>query len=365
MSCWSYSKSGAALAALALLLAAAAGCGKSAKASGDPGPQALPVKIEPAQVKRVPDYTEYLATLRSRNSSVLQPQEEGQIIKIFVQSGDRVAPGTPLMEIDPLKQQATVFNQEANQRSKLATLDYAHRDFERKKQLFGAGVISQQDLDQSESAFRAAKADVDAMEAGVREQRVQLRYYTVNAPSSGVVGDIPVRVGDRVTVSTVLTTVDKGGQLEAYISVPAEKASAVRMGMPVDISADGSQPVRTHVTFISPRMDTDNQLLLIKALLPNGENHFRNAQLVRARVVWKELDQPMLPVTAVSRLGSQTFAFVAEGERGKAVAKQRSVKLVELVGNDYVVLDGIKPGERIITSGVQVLVDGMPIAPES
>jgi RND family efflux transporter MFP subunit len=341
------------------------GCNKNAQASGEQAPQALPVKIQLAQVKRVPDYTEYLATLRSRNSSVLQPQVEGQITKIFVKSGERVSTGTPLIEIDPLKQQATVYNQEANQRSKLATLDYDRRDLERRKKLFAAGVISQQDLDQADSAYRAAKADVDAMEAGVREQRVQLHYYTVKAPASGIIGDIPVRVGDRVTVSTVLTTLDKSGELEAYISVPSEKASAVRMGTPVDVFTEDSQPVRSRVSFISPRVDPDSQLLLIKAMVPNDGSRFRNSQVVRSRVIWRELDQPVIPVTAISRLGSQTFAFVAEGDQGKTVAKQLTVKLGELVDNDYVVMDGIKPGDRVIVSGVQILVDGMPVAPQS
>ena len=348
------------LASLALL----SGCNKNAKASGDAGPQAFPVKVQAAQVKRVPDYTEYLATLRSRNSSVLQPQVEGQVTKILVQSGDRVAAGTTLMEIDPLKQQATVFNQEANQRSKLATLDYAKREYDRRKQLFSAGVISQQDLDQGESAFLAAKADVDAMEAGVREQRVQLHYYTVRAPAAGTIGDIPVRVGDRVTVSTVLTTLDKGGELEAYVSIPSDKAREVRVGMPVDVYVDGAQPVRSRVSFVSPRVDADSQLLLIKAMVPN-DGRFRNSQVVRARVIWNELDQPVVPVIAISRLGSQTFVFVAEGDSGKSVAKQRTVKLGELVGNDYVVMDGLKAGDRVITSGVQILVDGMPVVPQS
>lgn len=354
-----------AVAAVFCLIAFLSSCNRNAQASGDQAPPALPVKTQPAQVKRVPDYSEYLATLRSRNSSVLQPQVEGQITKIFVRSGDRVAPGTPLIEIDPLKQQATVYNQEANQRSKLATLDYAQRDLDRKKLLFSEGVVSKQDLDQSDSAYRAAKADVDAMEAGVREQQVQLHYYTVKAPASGIIGDIPVRVGDRVTVSTVLTTLDKSGELEAYISVPSEKTGAVRMGMPVEIFTDGSQPERSRVTFVSPRVDPDSQLLLIKAVVPNGDSRFRNSQVVRARVIWHELDQPVIPVTAISRLGGQTFAFVAEGEKGKTVAKQRAVKLGEVVDNDYVVMDGIKPGERVITSGVQILTDGMPVAPES
>ena len=73
----------------------------------------------------------------------------------------------------------------------------------------------------------------------------------------------------------------------------------------------------------------------------------------------------MVPVVAVSRMGGQIFAFVAEGQGGQAVAKQRPIKVGDVVGNNYVVLDGIKPGDRIITTGVQILVDGMPVAPQS
>jgi multidrug efflux pump subunit AcrA (membrane-fusion protein) len=73
----------------------------------------------------------------------------------------------------------------------------------------------------------------------------------------------------------------------------------------------------------------------------------------------------MIPVTAVSRMAGQTFAFVAESNGKQTVAKQKPVQLGEIVGNNYVILDGIKPGEQIITSGVQMLADGMPVAPQS
>lgn len=357
---------------IAVCLSVAVGCSRDVSAAGDKGAgpggaaaQAMPVKVEPAELKRVAESTEYLATLRSRHSAVIQPQVEGHITKIYVQAGDRVQRGTPLLEIDPDKQQASVVNQVATRNAKLATLEYNRRELERRKQLFSAGVISRQDLEQAQSAFDAVQADVAATDAAIREQRVQLRYYTVKAPEQGIVGDIPVRVGDRVKVDTQLTTVDKGGELEAYISVPSDKAANARMGMPVEIFTDGSKPVRTKVTFISPRVDPDSQLLLIKTDVPNTDRRFRNAQVVRARVLWSEREMPVVPVTAISRLGAQMFAFVVDESGGKAVARQRALKVGDLVDNDYVVLEGVKPGERVITSGVQVLTDGMPVQPQS
>ena len=344
----------------------AAGCGNNAAAGKPAGPQAFPVKVIAAQAQMVPQSTDYLATLKSRNAAALQPQVEGDITRIFVHSGQRVEAGTPILEIDPRKQQATVTNQEAAYKAKLATMELNRVDLDRKKKLYAAGVIAKADLDSAETAYDASKADSEALEASMREQKVQLRYYTVNAPTAGTVGDIPVKVGDHVTNQTMLTTLDHSAQLEAYVYLPAEKSGQVRLGMPVDLLDDEGKPaVRTKVFFISPRVDTESQTLLIKTQVPNQEAKFRNAQQVHARVVWSEQKLPVIPVTAVSRLSGKLFAFVAEGQGQQAVARQRVIEVGDLIGNDYVILSGIQPGDKIIVSNVQMLADGMPVIPQS
>lgn len=340
-----------------------AGCGKESVAAKPDGPQAFPVTTITAQAQSVPQYTDYLATLKSRNSSVLQPQVEGEITRIFVHSGVHVEAGAPLLQIDPRKQEATVENSEAAHKSKQAQMEQNRVDLERKKQLFAAGVIAKADVDLAQSTYDASRADVEALEAAIHEQRVQLRYYTVNAPTGGEVGDIPVRVGDHVTNQTMLTTLDHGGELEAYLYIPSEKSADVRMGMPIDILDDAGKPlVRTKISFISPRVDTDSQSLLVKGQVPNPEQRFRNAQQVHSRVVWSEQKRPLIPVTAVSRLSGKVFAFVADGQGQQTVARQRLIQVGDVVGNDYVVLDGIRPGDKIIVSGVQILADGMPVS---
>lgn len=352
---------GGAWLAAALLL----GCNKSAGGAAAGAPQAMPVKVQAAALERVPQFTEYIAVLKSRNAAVLQPEVEGQITNILVKAGDRVKAGAPLLVIDPSKQEATVTSQEGLQRARLAALEYNRQELERRKKLFEAGVISRQELDQAQAAYDASKAEVDALQASVREQRVQLRYYTVNAPSGGVIGDIPVRVGDRVQTSTVLTTLDEGGELEAYVSVPAEKAGFVRVGTPVEIvTEDGQATSRTSVTFVSPRVDPDTQLLLMKARVPNPDGRFRNDQVIRARVIWQESEMPIVPITAVARMAGQSFAFIAESDGKQTVARQRPVQLGDLSNRGYVVTDGIKAGDKVIVTGVQMLADGMPVAPE-
>jgi RND family efflux transporter MFP subunit len=342
------------------------GCASGAKAGPPTGPQAFPVKVVTAQAELVPFSTDYLATLKSRNAATLQPFVEGDIIKIFVTSGQQVSAGEPVLEIDQRKQVATVNNQEASLKSKQAVLQQATVDLSRKKQLFAAGVVAKADLDVSQNAYDAAKADAEALEASIREQQVQLHYYTVRAPSAGVIGDIPVHVGDHVSSQTMLTTLDPGGALEAYVNVPAEKSAALHMGMPVDIVDDAGKPlVRTRISFISPHVDTDSQTLLVKTQVPNPQRVFRNAQQVHARVVWSEKQAPVIPLIAVTRLSGKMFAFVAEGQGQQAVARQRVIQVGDLIGNDYVVLDGIKAGDRIIVSNVQMLADGMPVVPQS
>ncbi len=351
------------VALLLTLVGPASGCAGGAKGGG--APPAVAVKIETARIVPVDDATEYVASLKSRDSAVIMPQVEGEITQILVHSGQRVAPGTALMEIDPAKQQATVKSQEDTRAAKRAALEYAQQHHERVKGLRAEGISSQADLDQARSALDAARAELQSLEAQVREEEVQLRYHRVAAPTAGIVGDIPVRVGDRVTNSTMLTTVDRPGGLEAYVNVSLEHAPRLRLGLPVVIlDGSGAEVARTRIAFISPRVDDQSQTVLVKASVPNEEGRLRTAQFVRARVVWETHEGPVVPVLAVSRIGGRSFAFVAVEEKGGLVARQKELRLGDIVGNDYVVREGIKPGDKVVISGTQFLADGVPVTPQ-
>ena len=346
-----------------------AGLGCSTNGAQNPhaaGPMGMPVKVLEAKAVPVNDASEYVATLKSRDSAVIMPQVEGQITQIFVHSGDRVAAGGALMEIDPLKQQATVKSQESARAAQRANLNWAKQQYERSEGLSSAGVVSKQDLDQAKANLDAAQAQMDALDAQVSEQQVQLHYYRVVAPRGGIVGDIPVRVGDRVTTSTQLTTVDQPGSLEVYVYVPVERSGQLKMNLPVQV-LDGSGKVlaNTRVSFISPQVDNSTQTVLVKARIANGNDSLRQLQFIRARVIWGTHENPEVPILAVSRLAGQYFAFVAEPQNGSFVAKQKPLTIGETVGNDFEVRDGIKPGDKVIISGTQFLLDGVPVIPQS
>src|SRR5450755_4724171 len=164
------------LAARSLLIASlgasAITTGCSGNAAQNPhagGPGAMPVKVLEAQAVPVNDASEYVATVKSRDSAVIMPQVEGQITRIFVHSGDRVEAGTPMIDIDPLKQQATVKSQEGARAAQEAQLSWAKKQYERSQGLAGAGVVSKQDLDQAKAALDAAQAQLDALDAQVKE----------------------------------------------------------------------------------------------------------------------------------------------------------------------------------------------------
>src|SRR5580658_237827 len=347
----------------AILFTTACGDSKEAKAAA---PQAMPVKVRTAKDQKVDDTTEYVATLKSRDSAVVMPQVEGIITQIFVHSGDRVANGAPMMQIDPSKQQATVKSQESATAAQLAQVKWAQQNYDRVSGLASAGVVSKQDLDQARATLDAAQAQLQSLGAQVNEQQVQLHYYQVVAPRAGIVGDIPVRVGDRVVTTTSLTTVDRPGSLEAYIYVPIEKSAQLKMNLPVQIvDASGAPLAISRVTFISPQVDTTTQTVLVKATIANANASLRTAQFIRARVVWGSLEKPVVPVIAVSRIGGVYFAFVAESDqKGGYVVRQKPLQIGQIVGNNYVVLEGVKPGDKVVVSGTQFLVDGIPVVPQ-
>jgi RND family efflux transporter MFP subunit len=350
---------GIALAGLAV------GCAQKPAANPNAG-AAMPVQVQPVKATTIPDTTEYLSVLKSRHSANINPQVEGQIVRIFVKSGDHVKAGQALLQIDPLKQEATVSSQEASRAAQEANVALAKVSFERSKRLFEAGVIAKAEFDSAQSNYDASVAQLKALEEQVKSQRAELKYYSVAAPMDGIVGDIPVRMGDRVAVTTLLTTVDEPGALEAYIYVPVDRSRSLRLGLPVKLlDPTGAQLATTTVTFVSPQVDPETQTVLAKAAAQNSQSKLRVSQQVRAQVTWGQREGATIPFLSLNRINGQFFAFVSTNEGKGTVARQKLIRIGDNVENDVEVLDGIKPGDHLITSGTQFLQDGAPVTEQS
>jgi RND family efflux transporter MFP subunit len=351
-----------------------AGCQKDQpKAAKAAGMQAMPVKTVPVSLQPVAQSSEYMATVKSRRSATILPQVSGLLTGISVHSGEHVKAGQVLMTIDPRQQQATVAAQTATERQKKATYDYDNIELERQKKLFAAGVTSRDALDKAQQDYDNAKADYEAAR-GTREMQEQtLSYYTVRAPFDGVVGDIPVHVGDYVSpamaangiAGTGLTTVDQGGDLEAYIYIPTERASEVHQGLNVELyDTSGKLLEKTTIDFVSPQVDPTLQGILAKAPVHRSPEIMRNAQLIKAKVIWSTKPLPVVPVLAVTRLGGQTFVYVAKKQpNGQFIASEMPVTVGDAVGNAYSITSGLNEGDQVVVSSTQFLVNGMPVTP--
>ena len=353
---------------IVLLGWAATGCHKTPVAQAADGAQAMPVQTVTVALAPVPQSSEYVATIKSRRSATLQPQVSGILTQIRVHSGDHVRAGQALMEIDPRQQAAAVASARATERQKKALYDYNTVEIERQRKLFEAGVTSRDAYDQARQAFENAKADYQSAVEARRTQEEQLAYYTVRAPFDGIVGDIPVHVGDFVTPlaspATVLTTVDENKNLEAYIYVPTERSGQVRQGLDVELTDNAGKLLeRTKIDFLSPQVDSSLQGILVKAPVHTAPDVLRTAQLIKARVIWSTSPVAVAPVLAVTRQGGQSFVFVAAQQDGHFVARQTAVTLGDTVGNNYAISSGLKAGDRVIVSSTQFLVNGMPVMP--
>jgi len=347
------------------------GCRRgAAPAQGAPGaggaPPAAGVKILTLQESPVEDMSEFIATIRSLRSTTVQPEVDGFITRILVKSGDQVRLGQPLVQINQARQEASVSNVEATRTGVEANVEYWRMQTKRLAALVEAGAISKQEFEQAQTSLRTAEAQLTSTDAQVRQGRVELQFYRVTAPQAGTIGDIPVRTGDRVTTSTVITTIDDNTGLEAYIQVPLDRSPMLRPGLPVRLLDANNKVVATNpISFVAPRVDDATQTVLVKSLLKELPPALRVQQFVRTQIVWRNEQGLRVPVTAVVRISGQYFCYTAEsGPNNTLVARQKPIEVGELIENDYVIKSGLKAGDKVIVSGIQKIGDGAPVRAE-
>jgi multidrug efflux pump subunit AcrA (membrane-fusion protein) len=370
--------------------------------------EAVAVKLLTIQNRTVRDSSEFIANLESRQSVDLRSRVPGQVSRILVQPGDVVRVGTPILQIDAAQQQAVIDNALADAESaqaelenakatlktyqaqrleRVANLEFNRQQYQRFASLQADGAVSQQTLAEyrnrlatAEAGLGAIDAQIEAQQAAIsrteraaqgaqariQQQRVQLQYFTIAAPFTGSVGEIPVKVGDVVEATTHLATLTQNNALEVNISIPANRAQDIRIGTPIELTDGKGQSIGTsRIFFISPTMKDATQSLLVKARLSNANQQLRADKFIRARVIWEEQPGIVIPTTAVSRIAGQSYVFVVEQTGSGRVARQKPVQLGTIEGNHYRVLKGLNPGEQIITTGLMQLFDGAAIVSES
>ncbi len=331
--------------------------------SDGPPPEQPPVGVSAVTLesKPVEETSDYLAALTSRRAVNLHPQVSGYVRVINAIPGATVKAGAVLLQIDASAEQAALQNLMATRESLAVSADFAKEQLKRSTALRTDGVLSQQDLDQSRASANQQEATLLATDALIASARAKVGFFSIVAPFYGVVGHVPVKVGDFVTPALPLTSLTQDAGLEAEVWVPVERVHALSGTSKVRLLDETGQPIgESPVTFVSPRADPQSQLVLIKgAFASNGA--LRSDQMARARVVWSQAPGLSVPASAVMREAGQPFVYVVDEGKGATVARRVPVTLGALQGGEYVVLRGVESGQRVIVSGVQMVHDGSAV----
>ncbi|MHC5740461.1 MAG: efflux RND transporter periplasmic adaptor subunit [Nostoc sp.] len=381
----------------------------SAPSTANAQPQGVRVKISTVQSGIIEESSDFIASLKSLRSVTLQPRIQGQVSQILVKSGDPIVEGAAILQVDPTSQaaiarnnpvpqaflmqlanaRATLKSLEAERPSYVANLQLYQQNYDKFVSLAEQGAVSRQTSNQFANRLANAKTSLDAIDSRIQAQRAtileaekSLQQSNVNtqtqqpqsdkitAPFSGTVGNIPVKVGDLVNTSTPLVNITQNRPLEVNISVPLQQGPQLRKGMPVEVmNTQGQKLGRSRIFFIAPNASNETQTILIKALFDNTNGQLRADQLVRTRVFWNQRPGVLIPTTAMTRVGGDTFVYVVETETSpqgvsQQVARQRRVRLGEIKGNNYQVIEGLQPEDKVIISGLLNLRDGVAIVPE-
>jgi multidrug efflux pump subunit AcrA (membrane-fusion protein) len=374
---------------LALPFATMTACAEKAAPKAPPPREVDVVTVAPTELR---DTGEYLGTLLSRDSVNVLPQVGGYIKRIHVKPGAVVKAGAPLVDIDAREETAALESAQADRSAVEARLQLARSNLQRSEALLREGLAPAQEVDQARADVAAAQASLNAASAGVSQRAVQLEFTTVRAPIDGTLGEVLVRLGDAVTPTTQITNIapavddaaasqpavgkadgkadgkaaKKGGALEVTVPIPAERARTITEGAPIEIlDRQGHVIVSAPIFYAAPQADPRTQLVAVKAAFANDKG-LRPSEIVRARVVYGVSQALQVPASAVVRQSGQPFVFVVvSGKDGKGTAlERRPVQLGRLGETAFVVEGGLRQGDRIAVSSLQMLKDGMPIVPK-
>lgn len=387
------------------------GCGRSSPPINATAAVSVQTKtLEPGTVE---DSSEFIGALEAQQRIDLKSEVNGRIAQIFVTSGEGVRQGQPILQLRPDRvgaevssaqaaaqaagfaqqaAQAQVDGAQANLARAQSDLQLAQTDFNRSRSLASRGAISRQELDgaqnrleaaraaekSAQEGWRAAQASLEQATANLRQAQAQvnvkqedLGFTRVVAPVAGRVGDMALRLGDVVSAGQILTTIVQNQDLFLRLQVPSSRAAQLSLGLPVELlNPDTGESLATGTLgFIAPDVDAGAQSILVKARFPNEARLLRDGQLVRARIIWSTTTALLVPTVAVTRLGNQSFVFVATeqtNDQGQPlqVAAQRPVQLGAIQGSNYRVLEGLKAGDQVVVTNILKLRDGLPINPQ-
>jgi len=365
--------------ALAAALSACGGGDKAAGAGGGGMPPPAPVGVLKAELQAVALQTELPGRVEAQRSAQVRARVNGVVLKRLFTEGAEVKAGQPLFQIDPAPYQAALESAQASLAKAQANLAQAAAQAERNKPLVDAKAISQQEYLTSVAAAKAAEADVAAAKAAIQSAKLNVDYAHVTAPISGRIGRALVTEGALVSAAeaTQLALIQQTSSVYVNFTQSANEVQQLRAALAKgQLRSAGAQAAQVRIAlddgselakpgkllFTDLSVDASSGQVLLRAEVPNTEGQLLPGQYVRVRLAQAELPAGiLLPQQAVKR-SNQGDSVLIVGAGNKP--EPRMVKVGAAQGNQWVVLDGLKPGDQVIVDGFQkMFVPGAPVNP--
>ena len=304
----------------------------------------------------------YSATIRGRQDIAIYPQVSGTISQLCVNEGQKVAKGQTLFIIDQVPYKAALQTAEANVEAAKAGVATAQLTYDSKKELFARNVVSQFDLSTANNNLLTAKAQLAQAEAQRVNAANNLSYTVVKAPTDGVVGTLPYRVGALVSasISQPLTTVSDNSEMYVYFSMTENQLLALTRQYGSIAETLKSMPgVQLQLSDGSTYDQTGRVSLRAAFPNPNGLLHSGGAGNVILPSIYK--DCIAVPQAATFELQNKVYVYkVVDGKASSAMIDVEKISN----GREYIARAGLVPGDVIVAEGVGLLREGTPIVPK-
>jgi membrane fusion protein (multidrug efflux system) len=351
------------------------GCERTQAAAPPPPPE---VRVAPVVQQDVPVYSEWVATLDGYVNAQVRPQVSGYIIKQNYKEGSLARKGQVLFEIDPRPFNASLDRAKGDLAQAQAQLGKSTLDVERDTPLAKARAIAQSQLDNEIQAKLGAQAAVESNKAAVEQAELNLEWTKVTSLVDGIAGIAQVQIGNLVGSNSILTSVSQVDPIKAYFpiseqayvlaqkqnSAASNKHAISFFGNSLDlILTDGSiYPRKGKILLADRQVDPSTGTIRIVAAFPNPGNILRPGQYGRVRVETNMKKGALLiPQSAVAQSQGSYQVAVVGGDRK---VRMRTVKPGETVGTNWVIDEGIKPGEQVVVEGLQRVKEGALVTPK-
>jgi RND family efflux transporter MFP subunit len=349
------------IAALALLTISS--CGKKAAKQNAALPP-TPVNVIEAEKADALYYDQYQGTVTSLNSVELRSQVSGFITGIFFKEGDVVKKGSPLYEIDRRKYVAAYEQARANVLSANANLTKARKDVERYDMLLKNDAVARQTVDQATAAYETSKSQVAVAQAGLASAATDLSYATIRAPFTGRIGISQVKLGAQVSPgTTLLNTISTGNPIGVDVVINEQdinrfyklQKASTDTTFKLQLS-DGTTYNKSGKVFAIDRGVSDQTgTIKVRIQFANEQDVLKDGMSCVLQVLNDDSgDRVQIPYKAITEQMGEFFVFVSQD----TIAEQRKVVLGPRIKSNVVIMQGVKPGEKIITEGFQRLRDG-------